>query len=259
MGGSFMYQLNISLASKTKPQNTWVLARRLHAFVLHSIQSQDPNLSQALHDRKDRQLFSIHPGFKVGAISVRTPNKDVVKCLQSALLEEDLIDLNDWKGKIQALHCESMTLNDVMRDFSTKITFHFITPTTFYQWGNYYPLPELQRLFSSGAKSLAIAEHYVVDWAQIEPLLRKIRVEDLHLSTKRVNFGTFNVVGFEGKMVINSKALPIEDQQLIWKLAAYGSLMGFGYKTAWGLGQTQLKELSGFTPFMASLKSQGWS
>lgn len=48
----------------------------------------------------------------------------------------------------------------------------------------------------------------------------------------------FNIVGFQGHLVLNTRSLEPEEQFFIWQLAVYGSLMGFGYKTAWGLGQT---------------------
>lgn len=252
-----MYQLRLSFKLGSKVKNRWILSRRLHGFILRMIQSQDPQLSERLHNRTDRQIFSIYSSFHEGELCVQTPSEEVIHCLQKAFLSQATIDLKDWKGWIQEIRCHRFTREDLLRDFSSKITFQFHTPTTFYQWGNYYPMPELQRLFASGAKSFEMDGNPLVPWEEIEPLTRKIRIEHLAITTQRADFGKFKVVGFCGTLAFSLKALSREEQKRMWLLAAYGSLMGFGYKTAWGLGQTSIKERSHFRTPGASAEGRG--
>lgn len=241
-----MYQLCVDVQPMSKVKKRWVLSRRLHGFILRMIQDQDAILSEWLHNRKDRQIFSVHSSFQEGKISIQTPSKEVIQCLQKSLLSTSMVDLKNWKGKVQEVHCHQITRDDLLKDFSSKVTFRFQTPTTFYQWGNYYPMPELQRLFSSGVKSFEMDGNSPIPWEEIEPLTRKIRIEHLSVTTQRADFDKFKVIGFCGTLACSLKALSHEEQKLMWLLAVYGSLMGIGYKTAWGLGQVSVKERSDF-------------
>ncbi|WP_164491618.1 CRISPR system precrRNA processing endoribonuclease RAMP protein Cas6 [Staphylospora marina] len=192
---------------------------------------------------------------------INTPDRDVISCLQRYFLLQSDIDLIDWKGTIQEIHCQTFSESRIDEKFSSNLTLHFLTPTTFYQRGNYYPLPELKRLFSSAIKAYEICRGKRVEWENLEPLIHQIRIEHLVVATERVSFGEFNVIGFKGKITMNIKALPKEEQLLVWRLVAQGSLMGFGYKTAWGLGQTLLDPLEDAQAFFrtpgASKKSPG--
>lgn len=237
-----MYQLCLSVKPRSEVKNRWVLSRRLHGFILRMIKMQDPQLSEWLHNRKDRQFFSCHSSFQEKEWYIQTPSREIVRCLQQSFLSHPIIDLRDWTGEIQEIHCYSYTVKDMLQNFSPKVTFQFHTPTTFYQWGNYYPMPELQRLFASGAKSYEMDGNIPIPWEEIEPLTRKIRIEHLSITTQRADFGKFKVVGFCGTLAFSLKALSVEEQKKMWLLANYGSLMGFGYKTAWGLGQTSIRE-----------------
>jgi CRISPR-associated endoribonuclease Cas6 len=238
-----MYRLRLKVDSPFRGNAVGVLSKRFHAFVLQSIQSESPSLSQLLHDRKERQVFSTHllPG--KGEVWINTPDREIISCLQSRFLLQPEIDLIDWKGMITEVHCQTFFESLIDEKFSPNFTLYFLTPTTFYQRGNYYPLPELKRLFSSAAKAYEICTGKRIDWEVLEPLTYQVRIEHLAVATKRVQFGEFNVIGFKGEMVLNIKALPKEEQYLVWRLVSHGSLMGFGYKTAWGLGQTMLEPL----------------
>lgn len=220
-----------------------VLSRRFHAFVLKSLQQESPQLSQEVHDRKERQVFSTHLLLNRGEIRINTPDREIASCLQRYFLQEAEINLLDWRGTVRELHCQTFDLSRIDERFSANLTLYFLTPTTFYQRKNYYPLPELKRLFSSAAKVSEIVTGQRVEWETLEPLIYPVRIEDLNVRTERVSFGEFNVIGFKGKMAMSLKALPEESQRMMWRLLAYGSLMGFGYKTAWGLGQTLLDPL----------------
>ncbi|MBH8597280.1 CRISPR system precrRNA processing endoribonuclease RAMP protein Cas6 [Thermoactinomyces sp. CICC 10523] len=238
-----MYRLRLMADSPYHRNTVGVLSKRFHAFVLRSIQSQSPVLSQLLHDRKKRQVFSTHLLLKKGEMWINTPNRELISCIQQHLLLHPEIDLIDWKGIVQEFHCQTYSRSFIEEKFSPNFTLHFLTPTTFYQRGNYYPLPELKRLLSSAAKAYEIFSGEPVDWGDLEPLVHLIRIEQVEVATERVHFGEFNVIGFKGKIAMNIKALPKEKQQMVWKLISYGALMGFGYKTAWGLGQTMLDPL----------------
>ena len=238
-----MYRLRLKVNTPYKGNAVGVLSKRFHAFVLQSIQHESPALSQRLHDRKERQAFSTRLMPERGEVWVNTPNQEVISCLRRHLWAGAEMDLIDWKGKIQGHHCQTFSDTRIAEKLSPSFTLHFLTPTTFYQRGNYYPLPELKRLFSSTAKAYQLCTGKEMEWEELEPLIQKIRIEDLSISTERVSFGKFNLIGFKGKMAMSIKALGKEDQHLIWQLMAYGALMGFGYKTAWGLGQTLLHPL----------------
>jgi CRISPR-associated endoribonuclease Cas6 len=240
-----MYRLCLKVDSPApfRGNPVGVLSRRFHAFVLKSLQQESPQLSQEVHDRKERQVFSTHLLLNRGEIRINTPDREVVSCLQRYFLREAGIDLLDWRGSVREVHCQTFDSSRIDERFSTSLTLYFLTPTTFYQWKNYYPLPELKRLFSSAAKVSEIITGERIEWESLEPLIYPVRIEDLNVKTERVRFGEFNVIGFKGKMAMSLKALPEASQRMIWRLLAYGSLMGFGYKTAWGLGQTLLDPL----------------
>lgn len=238
-----MYRLRLKVDSRYSGNAVGVLSKRFHAFVLQSIQRESPSLSQLLHDRKERQVFSTHLLLDKREVWISTPKQSIISCLQRHFLLQSDIDLMDWKGTITELHCQTFSESHINEKFSSNFTMHFLTPTTFYQRGIYYPLPELKRLFSSAVKAYEICRGKQVEWEKLEPLVHRIRIEHLVVSTERVRFGEFNVIGFKGNMAMNIKALSKEEQYLIWHLVVYGSLMGFGYKTAWGLGQTLLEPL----------------
>jgi CRISPR-associated endoribonuclease Cas6 len=169
---------------------------------------------------------------------------EVIQSLQQRFLLNDQIDLGRWKGIVQEMHLYHFTQEDIIHQFSDKLTLQFLTPTTFYQQGNYYPLPELTRLFVSANKLMVTIENLDIPRSELEQSVRKIRIEYASIATERVDFGKFSVIGFTGNLALNLKALPPTEQALFWKLAVYGSLMGFGYKTAWGLGQARIKPFS---------------
>ncbi|SEN14843.1 CRISPR system precrRNA processing endoribonuclease RAMP protein Cas6 [Lihuaxuella thermophila] len=242
-----MFRLNLVVRSDSKFGGPGIITRRLHAYILKTIQQENPQLSQLIHDRKDRQLFSTC--LSQDGITIHSPSKEVIQCLQQRFVFNDRIDLVDWSGTIQEIHSQFFSTDEVLKRFTNKFTFYFLTPATFYQYGHYYPLPEFNRLFSSAGKVLEMCENLVVSPAEIEDFARKVRVEHASISTKRVDFGKFKVIGFTGTLTINLKALPAHEQHLVWKLSVYGSMMGFGYKTAWGLGQTRLEP---FAPILVS-------
>lgn len=240
-----MYRLCLKVDSPVpfRGNPVGVLSRRFHAFVLRALQQESPQLSREVHDRKERQVFSTHLLLNRGEIRINTPDREIVLCLQRYFLRESEINLLDWRGTVRELHCQTFDSSRIEERFSPYLTLYFLTPTTFYQRKNYYPLPELKRLFSSAAKVSEIITGERIEWDSLEPMIYPVRIEDLNVKTERVSFGEFNVIGFKGKIAMSLKALPEESQCFIWRLLAYGSLMGFGYKTAWGLGQTLLDPL----------------
>lgn len=236
----FRLQLHVkALSDRMKYIEPGVMTKRFHAFLLLVIHKIDPDLSQYLHERKSRQLFSFF--INRDQIMVHSPNKQVIQCLLQGLMNLSLIHLRDWRGKIQEIHCKHIMEKDISNAFSNYLTLYFLTPTTFYQSGNYYPLPELNRLLKSANKAYEMCENYAVPADIINTIAQTIRIEQVSLETKKVHFDKFKVLGFHGRMDMNLKALTPTDQQTAWKLFVYGSLMGIGYKTAWGLGQTRLE------------------
>jgi CRISPR-associated endoribonuclease Cas6 len=237
-----MYRLHLQVYSKSYFSGVGVLTKRLHALILEGIQQVNPSLSQQLHDGKERQAFSTY--FMPNEIIISSILLEVIQSLQQRFLLNDQIDLGRWKGIVQEMHLYHFTQEDIIHQFSDKLTLQFLTPTTFYQQGNYYPLPELTRLFVSANKLMVTIENLDIPRSELEQSVRKIRIEYASIATERVDFGKFSVIGFTGNLALNLKALPPTEQALFWKLAVYGSLMGFGYKTAWGLGQARIKPFS---------------
>lgn len=239
MKGENMYTLTLTLKLLTrKKEFTGVHYRRLHAFVLGSMKESDPALSEEIHSRMERQIFAI--SYEQEKIRIYTPSKRIISCLQQTLLDRKLVDLFDWQAQIIEIAAIFTTPEEVQNTFHEKFTLRFVTPTTFYQYGNYYPLPELNRLLSSASKVMQIVEGVEVSKHQLETMARMIRIESANIKTERISFGKFNIIGFCGELSLQCKALPKEDQYIVWKLVNYGTMMGFGYKTAWGLGRTQL-------------------
>ncbi|MCH5584618.1 CRISPR system precrRNA processing endoribonuclease RAMP protein Cas6 [Shimazuella sp. AN120528] len=233
-----MYTLTLTLKLLRKKEITGVHYRRLHAFVLGLIKLSDPALSKEIHGRKDRQIFSI--SYEKEKIRIYTPSKRIISCLQQALLDRHQVDLFDWQAKILQVAANFTTPEEIQNKFCEKFILRFITPTTFYQYGNYYPLPELNRLLSSASKVMEIVEGVEIDKHQLETMVRMIRIESANIKTERVSFGKFNIIGFCGDITLQCKVFPKEDQYVVWKLVNYGAMMGFGYKTAWGLGRANL-------------------
>ncbi|KPC68279.1 hypothetical protein ADL26_20475 [Thermoactinomyces vulgaris] len=230
-----MYRLRIFLKPYGKKLDRGVWGRRLHGYILKAIQNTDPVLSQMIHDRKERQIFSAHLLIENDELHIQSPSKAFIQCMQQHFLVQKEIDLIDWKGVVQEVQLISYSDEDIMRRFATKFTLHFISPTTFYQSGNYYPLPDPTLLFLSALK---ITHTGNIDFPY--SMIRTIKINYASFKTVVVDFEKFQAIGFLGKMTLNTNKLPFEDQKWLWKLACYGSIMGFGYKTAWGMGQAKL-------------------
>lgn len=236
-----MYQLTLQLKPVNKKQPKLIpgiLTKRFHAFVLSSIQQQNPSLSSWLHKPKQRQQFSFYVNEPL--IVLNSPKKEVILSLRDCWQQEELIDLHSWKATIQQIALRYIPLEEMQRAYRPNITLYFHTPTTFYQEGNYYPLPEINRLLLSANKIYPMMDQPMVTLEQINRIARIIRIENLAIQCKRVHFGKFSVIGFQGKLELNLKALTSNQQSIAWMLLSLGSQLGFGYKTAWGLGQVQL-------------------
>jgi CRISPR-associated endoribonuclease Cas6 len=247
-----MYQLQIQVhvLKANRALKPGVISKRFHAFVLSVIQQVDPVFSNFLHQRKERQLFSFLLGQHL--ISIRTSSLELVSRLQQGFLALTEIDLHDWIGRVQEIHYHHVDEHEVMRRFSNNVRMNFITPTTFYQSGNYYPLPELHRVLNSANKVYEMSGYNAISSEQINTFAREIKIEQVTLETHRVRFGDFTVVGFCGKMDLSFHSLSYVEQQEAWRLLSYGAFMGIGYKTAWGLGQTHLKPLRNLRQSTAS-------
>lgn len=155
--------------------------------------------------------------------------------MQQSCLTHDQIELGDWRGEIQETQLTCYTDEEIMEQFASKFTLQFITPTTFYQSGNYYPLPDPSLLFLSACK---ITHTGVIDFPYTT--VRTVKINYADIRTVTIDFEKFQAIAFVGKMTLNTNKLPLADQQWLWKLAYHGSIMGFGYKTAWGMGQVKL-------------------
>ncbi|MBS7531174.1 CRISPR system precrRNA processing endoribonuclease RAMP protein Cas6 [Hazenella sp. IB182353] len=234
-----MYRLHITVQAKTKIKGPGVFTKRLHAFILNAVKEGNPLLSEYLHNRKDRQLFSIYA--HEFEIMIHSPNQSIIEYLQRYFLLHDDLELWNWKGKIQEVNTIYLSQESLMKWHSNRITIHFITPTTFYQYGNYYPLPEINRLLLSGVKAYQLTDENVLPDIDLESIARRIRIEHAEFFTRRVDFKKFKVIGFCGKLILSLSSLDQVESETVWELLVYGSLMGFGYKTAWGLGQTKLE------------------
>ncbi|KYQ86767.1 hypothetical protein AYX07_06380 [Thermoactinomyces sp. AS95] len=81
------------------------------------------------------------------------------------------MDLIDWKGKIVGHCCQTFSPARISEKFSPGFTLHFLTLTTFYQRGNYYPIPEFKRLFSSAAKACQLCTGKETEWGELEPFV----------------------------------------------------------------------------------------
>ncbi|SHF23953.1 CRISPR-associated endoribonuclease Cas6 [Seinonella peptonophila] len=236
----YRLQLHIRVGQNIVPQiQPGVMTKRFHAFIFSVIQRIDPQFAVDLHNRKKRQLFSFF--IDEDRILIHSPNKRVIQCLQQGLFEVERIDLRDWKGRIQEMHCKQIHESDIEAAFSTYVTLHFLTPTTFCHGKIYYPLPELYRVFTSANKAYEMATDLMVPPEQLQAIAYRIRIDYLNLQSKQVNFDSFRINGFTGKLELSLKTLTDQEQQLAWKLLVYGSLMGIGYKTAWGMGQTRIE------------------
>jgi CRISPR-associated endoribonuclease Cas6 len=231
-------QIDIRPLSK-KRLEPGVLTKRFHAFIFSVLKEANPELADQLHERKQRQMFS----FCVDRnhICIHSPEEQVIQALVQGLLQVEQIDLLSWKGKIQEIHWQKIREADVKATISTYVNLHFLTPTTFFHGSIYYPLPELYRLLTSANKAYEMYTGSMAPQEKLITLTDQIRIENFQLKTKRVNFEKIRILGFCGRLDLNLKALSKEDQTLAWKLLVYGSLMGFGYKTAWGLGQTRME------------------
>lgn len=65
-----MYRLRILLKSGERKYDRGRMGRRLHAFILKAVQTTAPLLSQMIHDRKERQIFSTHLLLEQGEIHI---------------------------------------------------------------------------------------------------------------------------------------------------------------------------------------------
>lgn len=236
-----MYQLTLQIkpASPKQPKIIpGILTKRFHACILDAIRKQNPVLSSFLHQSKQRQQFSFYA--QGSQIIVCSPNKGVIRTLQDHWQSGVEINLHHWKAIVQQVEARYLSLSEIKSKYQSSVNLRFLTPTTFYQDGNYYPLPELNRLLLSANKIYPMIDQPMLSLEQINGMVRQIRIEQVAIQSQRVHFGKFSIIGFQGKLELNLKALLPDEQIHAWMLFSLGALLGFGYKTAWGLGQTRL-------------------
>ncbi|SHF37500.1 CRISPR-associated endoribonuclease Cas6 [Seinonella peptonophila] len=236
-----MYRLQLHVKANrncSQRMEPGVLTKRFHAFIFSVIQRIDPQFAADLHSRKQRQLFSFL--MEQDQIVIHSPNQQFIQCLQQGLFELEQINLRDWKGKIQEVHFYQITEAEIEATFSTYVTLHFITPTTFCHGDIDYPLPELYRVLTSANKAYELSTNLMVPQEKISSIADRIRIKHVQIETKQVSFHSFRVMGFTGKLELSLKTLTDQEQRLAYNLLVYGALMGIGYKTGWGLGQTRI-------------------
>jgi CRISPR-associated endoribonuclease Cas6 len=232
-----LYRIFLNVHIPRSLRKPGIFTRQLHGYILRMIEQTDKPLASELHDQKDRQSFSLYVDPKGEGIFVSCLNKQVARALQLAWYNTLELQTPLLTTKIHQIDTQFISFDD-LNFKEDRLRLRFLSPTTFYQYGKYYPLPEPQRIFSSAMKtfnqSVYAAEPLV--WEDILHIVQEMVIADVNIHSTVVSFEKFLIQGFLGRIEFRLHRLTTEQKRKVWMLARILEIVGVGNKTAWGLG-----------------------
>lgn len=258
----------VSLVFTVSPQKDIILptnyAKGLHAWFLHQVRDNDPQLSQYLHDGQSEKPFTISRLFGEMASNEKQVflfagktylwyltalSQTVVQWLRIWLTKlPNHIWLEKSKLKIQSVEIAlpGTNYNRLLKTISKKkIALSFLSATSFRSKGNHYPLPAPDKLFHSYLRRWNHFATKQFDPDEFLPWVEENVIITRHqLESTRVAGGKRGLVtGFMGAVeldLVQSAGDRPEFIKLYKALVQLAPYCGTGHKTTFGLGQTRL-------------------
>ncbi len=258
--------LTLSLTATTNSALPHNYTIGLHAWFLHQVLYNDPQLSAYLHDGQAEKPFAISPlqgQFQTNAKNIQVIAGNTYTWSIAALYPSlcqwcdrwlsqppQTVDICDTSFKLDqiAIALPPTTYNQIwsvplptQRNFSLS----FLTPTSFRHKGHHLPLPIPANIFHS----------YLRRWNNFAPqsfdqesflvwIDENIFVSNYNLTCAKTAVGKQGfVTGFTGTVEfgVNRSAKNNPDfERLLYALIRLAPYCGTGHKTTFGLGQTQL-------------------
>ena len=260
-------QKDISLTNK--------IATALHGWFLEQVAITDKALSAQLHDSQAEKAFVLS---RVMGAAERTDDSLFLQVGQSYHLEIFGLSksvcnwLKAWVKRLpdaialrrgmqlpiagwavaQAPMTYAKLLSNAVEKVSRiedaksqKVTFSFVSPTSFRSKGNHVPLPIPKNLFHSYLRrwnafaSKSIDEAAFLDWVE-----RYVTISHYDLHTRRTAVAKAGLVtGFVGGLTLSLSAKGLMNTSYaayFYALVELAQYCGTGHKTPFGLGQTRL-------------------
>jgi CRISPR-associated endoribonuclease Cas6 len=240
-------------------------SKGLHAWFLHQVQLDDPQLSAYLHDGESEKAFTvsalldgevISSGRQV-KLSANTTYNWYVTGLSSRIIKwmakwvkklPALVNLHDAPLYIRACNIvhPATTYQELLNcEHQKSLTLQFISPTSFRRKSHHFPLPVPTNIFHSYLRrwndfsGTPVNHNDFLAWIDDCVFINRCQI-----TTTKVLAGKRGAVtGFTGAIELSltqEAAKNPEYQQLFYALGKLAPYCGTGHKTTFGLGQTRL-------------------
>ena len=251
------------------------IATALHGWFLEQVADTDKALSAQLHDSQAEKAFVLS---RVRGTAERTDDCLLLRAGQSYRLEifglskpvcnwlkgwvNELpgaialrrgmrLPITGWERAQIPMTYAKLLSNAVKKTSSLegqeaqKVTFSFVSPTSFRSKGNHVPLPIPKNLFHSYLRrwnafaSKPVEEADFLDWVE-----QHVTISHYDLRTRRTAVAKAGLVtGFVGKLTLSLSAKGLAHKSYaayFYALVELAQYCGTGHKTPFGLGQTRL-------------------
>lgn len=255
---------------KTNAVPRW-LGRATQAFLLHSIERFQPDLSSKVHDNSDMKPFTastliggearddllrfspsmavkvryttLHPSLSTLLLETLVPDWQI----RGVLIHDQLFEVTAADANVLTNRATGSTSFEKLLESAsshTTLRLTFASPTAFKSTqGHFIPLPQPELVFSS-----LLARWNVFSPIQLSDDLyiychENIALQSVDIRSEEVTFGrgVWNTVsGFTGQAVYHLLGGSEETRRCINALAAFAPYSGVGVKTTVGLGQVRV-------------------
>lgn len=255
-----VFELSLSQETQLYPN----YATGLHAWFLDQVRSQNPQLSQYLHDGQSEKPFTLSRlNGKIDTLGKRIQlySQQTYRWYISALSQPTVQWLKTWlQNPPPTLNLRGATFNIdniaiahppttynqlLTLSPTSKIALSFLSPTSFRSKGHHLPLPIPNNLFHSYLRRWNNFSNHPVDqtdfldWIDENTLILRHRLETAKVPAGKRGSVTGFLGAIELSLAANASQNP-EFYQLFFSLAHLAPYCGTGHKTPFGLGQTRL-------------------
>ena len=238
----------------------------LHGLVFEALRGHAKAFAEQLHAAQDDKPFTLsglltsHPK-RDGRLHIpaQTTTEFRVSLLTDEMIEYTLtafanlaatetpLRLGSGSARVQAIAFRPGTHPAVLSatypalvqaaSDATRITLHFLSPTSFRAGDVQEILPKPERVFGSLFNAWQTFAPIPFDHSLSDAFAR-IRVSEYDLRTELVAFARYKVIGFKGRVTFTCpRDLDATMRRVINALADFACFAGVGYKTTMGLGQ----------------------
>jgi len=270
-----IYSVVINLQAEGDPAHSAVSGHHILGFFLNLIRRADTALAEELHRDTAVKPFTLSHFLPFSGRSPRTAGKGPLSFRITMLDERVFTALADavWRlppddelplGNLR-VRCHSLetipaqsvwanftTLNQLLENAAgAKVRLSFLSATTFRSGGRRNVLfPEPALVFGSllNRWNAIAAADCKLDLP--EQLLSKVRISNYRLSTRLMDFGSYEELGFSGQVTYDCDiGIPVEQVKTLNALADFAFYAGIGAKTTMGMGQCRRSDYARALPY----------